>query len=221
MRQILVKTTSSLYQTYSHSAKRFNGGAVSGPTTCTRPGATGTNARVSWLCTCAGLETAGLLDEPHDFADTLAAQEIGEDEVPCAAGLFGVSLHHGEIDADIRGEVSLVDDQQIGAGDGGPALARDLFALADTDHIKGEISKIGGEGRGRIVANGFEEQYLEIRMKASELVDGRQVVRGILADGRVRASTCLDADDAVLGQSLGARQDQRFLAAVYVVRYNG
>src|SRR5262245_40092278 len=173
MRQILVKTTSSLYQTYSHSAKRFNGGAVSGPTTCTRPGATGTNARVLWLCTCAGLETAGLLDEPHDFADTLAAQEIGEDERPCAAGQFGVSLVHGEIDADIRGEVSLVDDQQIGAGDGGPALPGDLFALADTDRIKGEISKIGGEGRGKIVATRFDEHDIEFRMTAAELGDGR------------------------------------------------
>ena len=42
-----------------------------------------------------------------------------------AAHLLGVALHHLERGADIRREIDLVDDQQIGAGDAGAALGRE------------------------------------------------------------------------------------------------
>src|SRR5262245_4879851 len=57
-------------------------------------------------------------------------------------------------------------------------------------------------------------------MTATELGDGSKVDRGILANGCVRASAGLDADNAILGQGLGTGQDQRVLAGVYVVRHH-
>ncbi len=72
-----------------------------------------------------------------------------------------------EIGADMRGEIGLVDDEQIGAGDAGTALARDFLALADADHIKRQIGEIGREGRGKIVAARFDENDVEIRESVS------------------------------------------------------
>ena len=44
--------------------------------------------------------------------------------------LRGVAVHHRKVGADQRRQVDLVDHQQVGAGDAGPALARDLVAGA-------------------------------------------------------------------------------------------
>ena len=63
-----------------------------------------------------------------DLGDALVLLQIGEDEGPLAAHLARVAVHHLEVGADQRREIDLVDDQQVGAGDAGPALARDLVA---------------------------------------------------------------------------------------------
>ena len=52
-----------------------------------------------------------------------------------AAHALGVALHDLEDGADVRREVDLVDHQQVGAGDAGPALARDLVAAGDVDDV--------------------------------------------------------------------------------------
>ena len=58
----------------------------------------------------------------------------GEHRGPVAAHRGRVAGHHGEVGADPAGEVGLVDDEQIGAGDAGAALARDLVAAGHVDH---------------------------------------------------------------------------------------
>ena len=53
------------------------------------------------------------------------------------------------------------------------------------------------------------------------LGDGRQVDRGVLADGGVRAAAGLDAQDAVLWQGLQPVEDQGVLLGVDVVGHDG
>src|SRR5262245_14139402 len=83
----------------------------------------------------ASVQTALALDKAGDGRDALAGLQIGEDERPLAAHALGVALHDGQGRPHMRGEVGLVNDQQIRAGDAGAALARDLFALRDIDHV--------------------------------------------------------------------------------------
>ena len=58
--------------------------------------------------------------------------------------LRGIALHHLERGADVRREVDLVDDQQIRLGDARPALARDLVAGSDVDHVEREVGQAPG-----------------------------------------------------------------------------
>ena len=62
----------------------------------------------------------------------------------------------------MRREINFVDDQQIGARDARPALARDLLALGDIDNIDGEIGEFRTEGRGKVVAAAFDQHQIEI-----------------------------------------------------------
>ena len=133
----------------------------------------------------------------------------------------GVALHHVEIDVHIGREVALVDDQEIGARDAGPALARDLLALADRDDIERQVGEVGREGGGEIVAAGFDEDDVEIGDGAVHLGDRLQVDRGVLADRGVRAAAGLDAHDAVLRQRLQARQHHGVFLGVDVVGDDG
>jgi hypothetical protein len=61
----------------------------------------------------------------------LAGLEVGEHEGALAALGLGVVGHHLERGADQRGEVDLVDDQQVRLGDAGAALAG-IFSPAAT-----------------------------------------------------------------------------------------
>jgi len=46
-----------------------------------------------------------------------------------------VAIHHGEVGADERGEVGLVDDEQLGSRNAGTALAGHLVATGHVYHI--------------------------------------------------------------------------------------
>jgi len=94
-------------------------------------------------------------------------------------------------------QILLVDHQKVRAGDARPALARDFLALADRNHIDRHVGEIGREGRGEIVAAGFDEHQVEIRNAGVEIGNGPQIDRGILTDRRMRAAAGLHPDDAV------------------------
>ena len=85
------------------------------------------------------LQPAVLDDEVDHLLQALATRQIGEAEGPLAAHAGGVGLHHVEVDVDIRRQIALVDDEEIRAGDGRAAFARDLLALADRDDIERQI----------------------------------------------------------------------------------
>ena len=58
-------------------------------------------------------------------------------------------------------------------------------------------------------------------MAALEVVNGRQVHRGILANGRVRATASFHAQDAVCGQGFVAQQEVGVFPGVDVVGDHG
>ena len=132
-----------------------------------------------------------------------------------------IAVHDVEVGADQRREVDLVDHQQVGAGDAGPALARDLLARRHVDHVDREVGQLGREGGGEIVAARFDEHDLELGPFAHDVRHRGEIDRGILADRGVRAAAGLDADDAVGLERAGARQELGVLLGVDVVGDDG
>ena len=55
-----------------------------------------------------------------------------------------VGFHHAEVGADVGREVGLVDDEQVALGDAGAALARDLLAGRDVDHVDRQVATARG-----------------------------------------------------------------------------
>src|SRR5262249_14680748 len=75
-----------------------------------------------------------LLPNPRDdLVQASAALEVREHEWPVNAHQPGVARHDVEARADMRGEIDLVDHEQIRARDAGTSLARDLVAAGDVD----------------------------------------------------------------------------------------
>ena len=103
----------------------------------------------------------------------------------------------------------------------GPALARNLVAGRDVDHIEREIGELGAEGRGEIVAAALDENEIEIGKAAVHLGDRGEIDRGVLADRRMRAAAGLDADDALGRERAGARQEFGVLFRVDVIGDGG
>jgi hypothetical protein len=85
--------------------------------------------------------------------EPLAYTQIGENEGPLPPHAFGVALHHLERGPDMRGEVDLVDDQEIGAGDAGAALGGNLVARGDVNDIDGEVGKLWRESCREVVTS--------------------------------------------------------------------
>src|SRR5262249_31606594 len=86
------------------------------------------------------------------------------------------------------------------------------------DHINGRVHQLGAEAGRQIVAPRLQENDLQIRMPLRQLVESVEVHRRVLADGRVRATARLDADDPISGQRLTAHQKLHVLARENVVR---
>ena len=119
------------------------------------------------------------------------------------------------------GEVDLVDHQQVAAGDARPALARDLVAGGDVDHVDREIRQLRAEGGGQVVAAALDQDQVERGEAARQVGDAGEVDRGVLADRGVRAAAGLDAQDALGRQGAGAGEELRVLLGVDVVGDGG
>ena len=139
-------------------------------------------------------------------ATPLALAQVGHHERARAAHSLGVALHDIERGAHIRREIDLVDHQEIGAGDAGPALGRDLIAGCDIDDVDREIGKLRRERRRQIVAAGLDQDQVELGELAPHVGDGGEVDRGVLADRGVRAAAGLDTGDALRRKRAGADQ---------------
>ena len=135
--------------------------------------------------------------------------------------LLGVAVHDFQAGADIRGEVDLVDDQQVAARDAGAALAGDLVAGRNVDDVDRQVRQFGAEGGRQVVAAGFDQDQVEIGKALAQVGDAGEVDRGVLADRGVRAAAGFDAQDAFGRQRAGARQELGVFLGVDVVGDGG
>ena len=119
------------------------------------------------------------------------------DDGPACRGPAGVGDHPRGVDADVRRQVGLVDDQEVGPLDAGAALAGDVTAAGDVEHEDLGVDERGREGRGEVVAARLDEHQVERREALLELLDGQQVGGDVVADGGVRAGAGLDCADPV------------------------
>ena len=152
------------------------------------------------------------VDQAEDLGHALARLQVGEDEGPARPLGARVTLHDREVGADMGREVGLVDDEDVGAGDRGPALAGDLLSGGDVDHVDRHVGEFRREGGREVVAPRFHQHEVEPREPRVELRDGVEVDRGVLADRRVRAAPGLDPHDPVGRQRLHPHQCQGIAA---------
>src|SRR5690606_6912757 len=108
------------------------------------------------------------------------------------------------------------DDEEVGSGNRRATLAWDFFALRHRDHIDGDVCQVRRESRRQIVAAALDQDDIEIGELAVEIVDGREVERGVFADRRMRTAARFNTDNAVLRNGLHAREDQRVFLRVDV-----
>src|SRR3954453_4695338 len=119
---------------------------------------TGGNAYVRWSRRSAGpFQAAFGLDEADDAVEPLALLEVGHDERPLAAHAPGVRLHLFQGCADMGRQVDLVDDKEVGPGDAGAALRRDLVAGRHVDDVNGDVGELRGKSGSEIITAGFDQ----------------------------------------------------------------
>ena len=104
--------------------------------------------------------------------------------------------HAREIDADMWGEIGLVDHQHIAANDARPALARNVVAAGDINHEHPEVGEVAREGGGEIVAAALQQDQLDAGEPSLQFVRCLDVERRILAYDGVRTGARLDRRDA-------------------------
>ena len=122
---------------------------------------------------------------------------------------------------DVRRQVGLVDDQQVGALDPRAALAGHVATTGHVEHEHLGVHQRGGERGGEVVAAGLDQDDVERREPLLEVLHGHQVGGDVVADRRVRAGAGLDPDDALLGQHAGRAEEPRVLVGVDVVGDDG
>src|SRR5699024_1134123 len=146
-------------------------------------------------------------DPRQDLVESVVGLQIREGERFFTAELQRVLFHHGQIGADVWGEIGFVDDEEIGLDHALAGLARNFFTLGDVDDVHREVHEFGTEGGREVVPTRLDEHDIEIFVAALELFDRRFVHRGIFANGGVRAATGFNTDNAVQGQHTVGRQN--------------
>lgn len=107
------------------------------------------------------------LDKADHLIETLLAGQIGHHERAFAAHGLRITLHDLQRGTDERGQIDLVDHQQIRTGDAGSPLPRDFLATGDIDHIDGQVDQFGRERGRQIVAARFDEDDVGFRIDRS------------------------------------------------------
>ena len=128
-----------------------------------------------------------------------AGPQVGEHGRALGTGRGEVAAHALEVGADVRREVDLVDDEQVGLDEPEAALARDVVAGRDVDHVEPVVDEIGGEGGGEVVAAGLDQDDVERAVLALESLGGVDV-----QDGSSRIAVCGQAPVSTPTTSSGA-----------------
>src|SRR5262245_33967857 len=97
-----------------------------------------------------------------DLFQACAALQVREDKWPLAAHQPRVARHDVEARADMRGEVDLVDHEEIRTRDAGTPFARDLVAARDVDDVNRCVDQLGTEASCKIVATRLQKYDVQI-----------------------------------------------------------
>ena len=103
----------------------------------------------------------------------------------------------------------------------GPALARNLVARGNVDHVEREVGQLRTEGGGQIVAAAFDENHVEVAEATGESLDRLEIDRCIFPNCRMRTAAGFDTDDALGRKRLVAHQERGVLLRVDVVGHHG
>ena len=151
-------------------------------------------------------QPALLLNKLGDLRHPVALAQVGHHERSDAAHALGIPLHDLKRGAHVGGEIDLIDHQEIGAGDAGTALGRDLVAGRDIDDVEREVGELGRERRRQVVAAELDQDQVELGELAPHVGDGGEIDRGIFANRGVRATAGLHTGDAFRRKRAGADQ---------------
>ena len=161
---------------------------------------------------------------PHPVGDVpytrLGPQRLEDDGQFGPLGL-GVGRHPREVGADVRREVGLVDDEQVGRGDPRPALARNVVTARDVDHEDLRVDEPLGEGRGEVVPAGLDQDQIQRPDLVLQVLDRFEVGGDVVPDRGVRTGPRLHGGDPLGRQHGFAQQEFGVLAGVDVVGDDG
>lgn len=120
----------------------------------------------------------------------------GKDCWPTLAHPPAVPFHDIQIGTDCFRKVDLVYDQQIRLCDPWSSLARNLVTSRHVNDVDDEVGEFAGVVGCKVVATRFDEEEVGVKLVV-EVRKGQQIDGDILTNGRVRAATCLDGNDAL------------------------
>ena len=129
----------------------------------------------------------------------------------------GVSFHHAQVGAHVRGQVSFVDHEEIALGDAGATLARNFFAGGHVDHVDRQVAELGAKGGRQVVAAGLDKHHVGVREIKQHAVNCLEVDGSVFANGGVWAAACFYAHDALGVQRAAHRQQALVFFGVDVV----
>jgi len=158
-----------------------------------------------------------LLDPNHDLVKPLPCLEIRKEVRPVAPHSLAVPIHHGQIGSDMRSEIDFVDYQEIRSGNSRSTFAWDLIAGCHIDHVNHFVRKFRAECRGQIVAAAFYEHQLGVGMTLEQIVQRFLIVRSVFTDRRMRTTSGLYAEDAILRECAPARKKLGILLGKNVI----
>ena len=153
--------------------------------------------------------------------DAFTLTAIGKEHRPLAAHLSRLADHEIEIHANMRREISLVDDEEVTSNHPGAALARDVVSPADVDHEHPEVRQISRECGGQIVAPALDQNELDARKAPLEFVRGFNVESRVLANDRMGTSARLDRRDPRRVDETGAADSLGILGGDEIVGDDG
>lgn len=117
-----------------------------------------------------------------------------------------VPLHHLQIRSNGLGKIDLVHHQQVRPGDTRPALARDLVAARDVNHVDDEVGQFARVVRSEVITAGLDQEEIggELPLK---VLERKKIGADIFPDCGVRTSTRFDGTDSRRGEGFVAGEE--------------
>src|SRR5581483_10522841 len=100
----------------------------------------------------------------RDVRHAGAVFDLREEEGAVASHPGGVPPHDFQVRSDGSGEVGFVDNEQVGLGDARAAFARDFVAASDVNDVNSVIGQFAAEMGGQVVAPGFKQQNVRVKL---------------------------------------------------------